>query len=124
MQDYSNPLNGKMLESSMEVREIVQAMQHRHPFIAELIGENGRILTLGLGSGKGCVQFSSSDGLPPYLVAVGDHPEAEGDQDFLCGSTPSPVAQRHCLPMQRVIEIAAVFLDSGERDQTIEWEEI
>jgi hypothetical protein len=36
---------------------------------AVLIGENGRTLLLGLESGDGCAQLSSSDGSPPWQHA-------------------------------------------------------
>jgi immunity protein Imm1 of predicted polymorphic toxin system len=97
-------------------------MQLRAPFLAELVGTNGYTLLLGLGSSDGCVQFSSNDGAPPYLMAVRPNGEQEGEQDFLISSTPSPVPRRYCLPMQKVAEIAATFLESGERYPDIEWE--
>jgi hypothetical protein len=102
----------------------VHSMEQRRPFLAELIGENGGRLLLGLGSSDGCAQFSSTDGEPPYMMAVGNKPEEEGEQDFLIGNTPSPVPRRYCLPMRMVAEIAAEFLKSGERLLELEWEEI
>jgi hypothetical protein len=123
MQDGANSLNGTVLEDPTEVGAIVRTMRQRIPFLAELIGENGRTLLLGLGSADGCVQFSSSDGDPPYLMAL-ENPEEEGWQDFLCGGTPTPVPRRYCLPMQKVIAVAVAFLETGEPYPAIEWEEI
>ena len=123
-QDTANPLNGRMLSSPAAARDIVRRMQGRTPFLAELIGENGRKLLLGLGSADGCVQFSSSDGSPPYLMAVGSNPDEEGEQEFLIGGAASPVPRRYCLPMLKVEEIAAAFLDSGKRAPHVTWEEI
>ncbi|SRR6266700_7313985 len=122
-QDTGNPLNGAVLEDPEALRTIVQDMQSRAPFLAELIGTNGRTLLLGLGCSDGCVQFSSTDGTPPYLMAVRDNAE-QGEQDFLICNTPTPVPRRYCLPMQRVAEIAAAFLEHGERYSDVEWEEI
>ena len=122
-QHAANPLNGTTLSEPAAVREIIQSMQQRRPFLAELIGENGRKLLLGLGSGDGCAQFSSNDGSPPYLMALENNAEAE-DQDFLIGDTASPVPRRFCLPMQKVADIAAVFLYSGERASDVAWEQI
>jgi hypothetical protein len=75
-QDETNPLNGKTLSDPTAMRNIIQSMQQRAPFLAALIGENGRALL------------------------------------------------RYCLPMPRVAEIAAVFLDRGERASDVVWEEI
>ena len=121
-QDDGNPLNGVELEEPQAIRNIVRSMQLRTPFMAELVGTNGHTLLLGLGSSDGCVQFSSSDGTPPYLMAVRPNGEQEGAQDFLISSTPSPVPRRYCLPMQEVAEIAATFLENGERYPDVEWE--
>jgi hypothetical protein len=123
-QDATNPLNGKMLSDAAAMRSIIESTRQRAPFLAELIGENGRKLLLGLGPADGCVQFSSSDDSPPYLMALGNNPEEEGQQDFLIGNTVSPIPRRYCLPMSRVAEIAAVFLDNGQRASDVAWEEI
>jgi hypothetical protein len=123
-QDKLNQVNGAMLEDPEALRTMVQSMQSRAPFLAELIGTNGRTLLLGLGCSDGCVQFSSTDGAPPYLMAVRNNAYQEGEQDFLISSTPTPVPRRYCLPMQRVAEIAVAFLENGERSSDVEWEEI
>jgi hypothetical protein len=34
------------------------------------------------------------------------------------------VPRRYCLPMQKVADIAANFLENGERYSDVEWEEI
>jgi Immunity protein Imm1 len=123
-QDAKNPLNGKTLSEPVAIRNIIQSVRQRAPFIAELIGDNGRELMLGLGSADGFVQFSSSDGSPPYLMALGHTPEDEGEQDFLIQNTVTPIPRRYYLLMQKVEEIAAVFLHSGHRAPNVVWEEI
>jgi len=42
----------------------------------------------------------------------------------LISGTPSPVPRRYCLPMAKVAEIAATFLENGERYPDVEWEAI
>jgi Immunity protein Imm1 len=123
-QDVTNPLNGKVLSDSATMRNVIQGSQQRIPFLAELIGENDRKLLLGLGSSDGCVQFGASDDSPPYWMALGSNPEEEGEQDFLIGDTATPIPRRFCLPMSTIAEIAAAFLDSGERAPDVAWEEI
>jgi hypothetical protein len=123
-QDETNPLNGTVLHDSSSLRDIIIRMQQRAPFLAELIGENGCALLLGLGSSDGCVQFSSTDGSPPYWMAVGSDPEGTGEQNFLIGNTATPVPRRYCISMERVEEIATTFLASGQRALDMVWEEI
>jgi hypothetical protein len=104
--------------------DLIQSMQHREPFSAELVGENGCGLLLGLGSADGCVQFSSHDHEPPYLMALGSNPTEPGELDFLIDDTATPVPRHYCIPMDKVAEIAAVFLDSGQWASDVAWEEI
>ena len=119
-QNLANPLNGTTIDKSQSLRAIIQGQQPRQPFLSELIGENGHKLLVGLGATEGCVQFSSADGAPPYLMAVREDLEQEGSvQDFLIGNTATPVAHRFCLPMEKVAEIAIHFLESGERSVSV-----
>ncbi|MCC8960153.1 hypothetical protein H8B02_44155 [Bradyrhizobium sp. Pear77] len=124
-QDATNPLNETVVDGSPALRRIVNDTRQRQPFLSELVGTNGRKLLLGLGSGDGCVQFSSTDGAPPYLMAVAtiEH-EGGGTQEFLMGDTSTPMPRRYCLPMEKVVEIAVAFLETGERSSSVEWEEI
>jgi hypothetical protein len=57
-------------------------------------------------------------------MALGSDPTEDGEQDFLIADTVTPIPRRYCLPMRKVEEIAAVFLDSGERTADVIWEEI
>jgi hypothetical protein len=125
--DTASPLNGVTLEHSVALRTLVHNLQRREPFFAELIGQNGCKLLLGIGPTHGCVQFGSVDGEPPYLMAVEIDPGHEGvDQEclhFLIGNTATPVPRRYCLLMHKVVEIA-VFLEERERSSDVEWEDI
>jgi hypothetical protein len=127
-QHTDNPLNGVMVDNSAALRTLVHNLQGREPFFAELIGDNRCKLLLGIGPAEGCVQFSTVDGAPPYLMAMRNDPEQEGVEqnclDFLIGDTPTPVPRRYCLPMHKVVEIAANFLMQGERSTDVTWESI
>jgi len=93
--------------------------------LAQLFGDNGYNLMVGIGGTSGCVQYSRSDGNSPYLVAVAANPTAEeGDIEFLCGNTPTPVSKRYILPFEKVKEIASYFLETGARSAKVRWEEI
>lgn len=45
-QDTENPLNGGVLDDPEKLRTIVRSLQTRAPFMAELIGADGRKLLL------------------------------------------------------------------------------
>jgi hypothetical protein len=91
----------------------------------ELIGENGFTLTVGVSNDFGCVQHGSSDGLPPYLMAV----ELSGRRrmveeiEFLVADTPTPIHGQYCIPIATVNEIVREFAATGKRSSTVSWEE-
>lgn len=124
-QDKRNPLNGTKVTSSTKLSELLDGLASRDPFFLELIGDNGYKLLVGVGKLMGCVQYSPSNGAPPYLMAV-ESPatESEGDVDFWISSELTPVPKRFCLPFDRVKEIAAHFLETGDRSPKLSWEEI
>jgi hypothetical protein len=124
-QDESNPLNGSIIADNEQLSRILDSLQTRKPFLAQLFGDNGYNLMVGIGGTIGCVQYSRSDGNSAYLVAVASNPTAEdGDIEFLLGNTATPVSVRHILPFEKVKEIAGYFLETGARSAKVCWEEI
>ncbi len=124
-QDERNPLNGCTVTTSMQLGHVMSALGDRSPFFAELLGDNGYKLLVGIGPDMGCVQFSAADGSPPYLMAVSVIPSyAEDHACFLVGNTPTPVAKRHILPVDVVWDIAEYFIETGRRKEDIRWEEL
>jgi len=91
----------------------------------ELIGENGHEILVGIDGNGGCVQYSRTDGSPPYLMALSAAPEqSEGFVEFLIGGTKTPVPSRYYLPTDAVHQIATYFQVTGERSPKNSWEEI
>jgi hypothetical protein len=77
------------LRDSAAALDIIQEARSCKSFFAELIGESGYRLMLGLGSADGCAQYSPSDGAAPHVMAVGNSAAAQGEaeQDFLVGGS-------------------------------------
>jgi hypothetical protein len=125
LQRIDNPMNGTALESAAALAELFGSLDTRKPFLFELRGNDGFMLTVGFAGDHGCVQYGSSDGSPPYLLALTEAP-ADGSQfiEFLAGDTPTPIPRRFCLPIKQVEEIAIHFLVSGGRSSAVPWEEI
>ena len=123
LEDESNPSNGAVLSNAEEVTVLLDSLRDRWPFICELRGENGFIMQLGIGE-PGCVHFISSDGMPPYLLAVNNCPDPSIEEvEFMCGGTPTPFDGRNCITFQTLKEIAVEFIESGTRSSKVEWEE-
>ena len=70
LQDSASHWNGSFIEDAVSLTRLLEDSKERRPFFLELEGTNGYKLTIGIGGPLGCVQFSSIDGEPPYLVAV------------------------------------------------------
>jgi hypothetical protein len=124
LQQVDNPMNGTGLESAAALAELFRSLNNRKPFLFELRGDNGFTLTVGFGD-CGCVQYNSSNGSPPYLVAVAkDVGDASQFVEFLAGNTLTPIPRRFCLPIGQIEKIAVHFLASGGRSRAVTWEEI
>ena len=118
-------LCGSRVRNEQELDALLQSFKDRRPFLFELVGENGTSLLIGYGPDMCCVQHSTSDGEPPYLMALSDETmENEPFVDFLTGNTPTPIPRRFCLPIDRVQKIVQYFLSHGEKSSAVEWEEI
>jgi len=125
LQDLDDSMNGARVETPAALAGLFRSLRGRKPFMFELRRGNGPMLTVGLAGDCGSVQFSPSDGKPPYEMAVGNETsEEEGFVDFLVGNTPTPVPQRFCLPIDKVLKVAEDFLLHGSKSSTVRWDEI
>jgi len=125
LQEPLSPLDGAPVCDRKGLITLLDDARNRKPFGCELVGENGYKLTLGISNEIGFVQHSRADGEPPYLVAFTAERCCDQERcEFLIGGTPTPIGQRFCLPIRAVKEIAAHFIELGERSQAYSWEEI
>jgi hypothetical protein len=124
-QEDDNPLNGSKIATSVALSRTIDQLRNRRPFFFELLGENGYKLLIGVGKHVGCVQYSACDGNPPYLVATtGREMENNTYIEFLAGNTPTPIPRHYCVPFDVMKRIAALFMETGLRDTSIQWEEV
>ncbi|MGJ5135616.1 Imm1 family immunity protein [Bradyrhizobium oligotrophicum] len=120
-----SPLNGLRIRETAGLIELFDQLQGRAPFFCEFIGENGYTVLVGIDGNGGCVQYSRTDGRPPYLMAVSAAPaQSDGFVEFLIGGTSTPVPSRYYLPSDAVRQIATYFQKTGERSPEFSWEEI
>jgi hypothetical protein len=125
LQDSANPLNGVQILAPDKLIGALMMPVDRDPYFCNLQGSNDYKLLVGVGDTYGCVQFSSADGRPPYLVALADDNALDDEYvEFLAGDTPTPIAKRYCLAPEAMRAIAVHFLISGQRLPEANWEEI
>ena len=120
----SHPANGNTMSSVEELFSLLSQFTNRKPFFFELQGDNGYKELIGFGEQSGCVQYSSIEGEPPYLMALSNNVEQEGFVDFLMGNTPTPISKRYCIEVEKVLEVASHFFKTGAPYPLIGWEEV
>jgi hypothetical protein len=124
-QDDSDPMNGTVIAESGKLEELLNWRRNKPPFFIRLSGANGYEIMVGIGGEVGCVQYSRSDGEPPYLVAVPPRPHmTSGDVEFLTGNTLTPVPARNIVSFEELKQIAIYFLQTGERSDVVSWEPV
>jgi len=122
-----NPFDGSQVDDSGKLREILDQLQQREPFILELEGDNGYRLTIGIGGPVSCIQHSSSDGEPPYMVAVIKDAQQRPEPKhciFLCGGQGTEIRGDQCVPFSVLKSVASRFLETGARSDDVDWIEI
>jgi len=118
-------MDGAEIADTSKLAELLEARRKQPPFLGRLSGENGFQLGIGIGRDVGCVQHSRSDGMPPYLMAISPNPPMKrGGIEFLTANTPTPVAARWIVRFDELMQIAAYFLETGERTNTVAWEQV
>jgi Immunity protein Imm1 len=124
-QDDRNPLNGLIVDQQSRLLELLDQLRDSSPFFCELLGQNGHTVLLGIGGPRSCVQYSRTDGTPPYLMAVSPDPDVSKEFfEFLIADTPTPVPSRYCMLLDTVKDVAEHFQATGERSPMVSWEEI
>lgn len=122
-QNEFDPMNGAVVTGEAKLTELLDLRRNEAPFIAELSGDNGYHIEFGIGGDAGFVQFSRSDGKPPYLVAVPPSPHmTSGHVEFLTANTPTPVPARNILNFDELKRVALHFLQTGRRSEAVSWE--
>lgn len=124
-QDTSDPMNGSVVVDADKLAELLDGRRNKVPFMADIVGDGGFELLIGLGYEIGCAQFSRADGDPPYLMAVSPHPPpvGAGYVEFLAADVPTPVAARYIISFDELKQISRHFLDTGGRSDAVSWQE-
>jgi hypothetical protein len=123
LEDESNSFNHQAFDSRAAVDSLFEVLRlPRPPFMCQFTGDNGYNLIVGIGDGYGCVQYSSNDGMPPFLMAVDVHGSSTGrDMEFLVGGTPTPIDGTYRVPIEQVRETVVEFVLTGKKGNAVQW---
>jgi hypothetical protein len=124
-QDELDPMNGKTITESAILANLLDSRRQDKPFLADLCGDNGFQIMIGIGGDASCVQYSRMDDKPPYLMAVSTQPPMKrGYVEFLVENTPTAIAARYIVTFEQMKKIALHFLETGERSDLISWQSL
>lgn len=124
LQDESNPDNGTTVNDGASVKVLLMRNSSRAPFTCEIVYEDNFQLMIGLGPKLCCAQHSSIDGKSPYLVAYLESERMQtGEVEFLLSKSPTEILRRQCFPLNVLLDVAAFFVETGERSPIVLWED-
>jgi hypothetical protein len=123
-QDKSDPMHGVAIMDRAQLNELLDIAKSRPPFIAAFEADNGFEISMGISEKFCCVQYSSLNGDPPYLMAMSPQPPLKrGFVEFLLGGTPTPSPARYIIRFDELTEILSHFLKTGEPSDAFSWED-
>jgi len=117
---------GTNISSEKHFLDIIDQIAAGRSAFCELFSENGYALSIGIRESFGCAQHNKQDWDPPYLVATTAEAQQRGDGEivFFYQEEYTPMALRHCLPLELIKKVAVHFLNTGERSDAVEWESV
>jgi hypothetical protein len=126
LDDEHDSRNGKLLKDRSTIVELLDALREaRPPVMCQFVGDNGFNLTIGIDDDFGCIQHSRNDGLPPYLMAIDPawRASGSGDMEFVVGGTLTPIEGKYRVPFGMLRDVVLEFMASGDRSETVGWQE-
>lgn len=124
LQDENNPDNGTSVKDGAFVKALLMRNASREPFTCELVYENKMQLIIGLGPQLCCAQHSATDGNSRYLVAYLESERMQtGEVEFMLSKSPTEILRRQCFPLKVLLDVAAYFVETGERSPIVLWED-
>ena len=86
------------------------------------VGDAGR-LSVVVGSDRSFVSHVPADGDPPYFASVGDEDEDRPFTFYVYGHHHTEVAWRNTVAPEEAFAAARHFVETGELDARLRWEE-
>ena len=124
LQDENNPDNGTNVIDGGSVKALLMRNATREPFTCELVYEDKMQLMIGLGPQLCCAQHSATDGNSPYLVAYLESERMQtGEVEFLLSKSPTEISRKQCFPLEVLLDVAAHFVETGQRSSSVLWED-
>ncbi|CAN5154424.1 hypothetical protein BH11CYA1_BH11CYA1_07270 [soil metagenome] len=111
----------RTFQTTTELTSFLRQLQSEEPSAGELVGENGYKLTVGIDGQVAFVQYSNTNGDPPYLVAQARTIVTKKKHDFIVTGSPTEVDGKCCLPFSEFEKVVCDFMETGQKSPFVEW---
>lgn len=114
------------VDSSAAFDELITALEAEaayRPIIIDVVANDGRGLTLGLGRDKAVLSLSGPGGSPPYYASIGDE-DAQGEISFEYYGEVTDFQLRHAVPILAARVTASQFLAEQGLPDAVRWDEV
>ncbi|MCY4079402.1 MAG: Imm1 family immunity protein [Caldilineaceae bacterium] len=119
--------NHSIIETVENVEELENTLRHAHKqksaSVYIVIPAYRNTMAIELDEVHGCIMFMDKSLDPPYNMLLEDPDAPDEDFEFDVGGTPTPIALKYCIPIEKVIDLARHFFLFGRFPEGIEWEE-
>lgn len=115
-----------VVDSSHALKDLITRLEgdaKSRPIMVDVIANDGRSLTLGLGRDKAVLSLAGPRGALPYYASVGDE-NAEGDISFDYYGQRTDFQLRHAVPNSEALVAAEQFLSEPGLPNAVRWEEV
>lgn len=124
LNDKNNPDNGTTVNDGASAQALLMRNSSRQPFTCEFVYEDRFQLMIGLSSTLCSAQHSATNGDSRYLVAYLEADrEKTGEVEFMYNQSPTEFARNQCIPLAVLLDVAAYFVETGERSSIVQWED-
>ena len=126
LENEDSPRNGEMLSDPATVVGLINQLRDVHPpLMCQFVNDIGFNLTVGVGRDFGCAQYSSNDGMPPFLMAESRNDNSDRSaMEFVVGGTATPIDGRYRLSISEMVEVVIEFVTTGVRSSKVAWQEL
>lgn len=111
------------IEAFDELIAQLETKARSHPVMIDIIADDGRGLTLGLGRDMTVLSLTGRDGDPPYYASLGNE-HTEGMISFDYGGEKTNFRLRHAVPFRTAHTAVIQFLSQPGLPEAVRWEEV
>lgn len=113
------------VEDLASLESLLQGLRLDESIFINIVLCQGDELTVGIGETRSCVQYSSKEHQPPYLVAQETTvPDEDSEIEFDAGGTLTPILISQTIPSDVAVGLILEIVSTETLPSYVEWVEI